>query len=277
MRPDEVLRTPPRDRWDRPYLCLRGSDRNSEVRTRRSSHLMRFEVQTEREEIVRRLRAHAKPGGDPNLQSYAGSPYPVLGLTTPTIRSILREFRSRNRTLSTRDVNALAKTLWSGRTFEEKVFAIAVLGAYRKILDDASWKLADHWVDEAVGWALSDGLASGPVAAMVRPKPGRYQEVLRWTTSSHIWRRRAATYAMHDFVLAGELNKPFQLLEKLLYDDEFWVQRAVGTWLRESWKRDRHRTEAFLRKHVRGLPKVVITVATERAPKAFRDELRSRR
>ncbi|MGQ0796258.1 MAG: DNA alkylation repair protein, partial [Methanobacteriota archaeon] len=66
----------------------------------------------------------------------------------------------------------------------------------------------------------------------------------------------------------------FRLLEPLLRDEAFWVQRAVGTWLRELWKRDRRRTEAFLRKHVRGLPPVVITVATERAPKSFRDELR---
>jgi len=72
------------------------------------------------------------------------------------------------------------------------------------------------------------------------------------------------------------LDKPFELLERLLYDTEFWVQGGVGTWLREYWKQDRRRAEGFLRAHVRGLPKVVITVATERAPKAFREELRRR-
>ncbi|MGI0148607.1 MAG: DNA alkylation repair protein [Thermoplasmata archaeon] len=239
--------------------------------------MMALDARKAREEIVRTLHAHAKPGDNAKLQAYVGSPYPVLGLSTQTTRSMLHEFRSMNRTFSSREVNGLARALWSGPTFDEKAFAIALLDAYLKILDDASWKIADRWVDEALGWALSDSLAAGPIAAMVRPKPGRYQEVLRWTKSPHFWRRRAATYAMHDFVLAGELEKPFQLLEKLLYDDEFWVQRAVGTWLRESWKKDRRTTEAFLRKHVRGLPKVVITVATERAPKAFRDELRSKR
>src|SRR5437870_2422531 len=102
----------------------------------------------------------------------------------------------------------------------------------------------------------------------------RCSEVLRWTRSTNIWRRRASTYAMHDLVFAGELDQPFRILEKLLYDDEFWVQRAVGTWLRECWKRDRRRTEAFLRKHIRGLRPVTITVATERAPKALRLDLR---
>ena len=75
----------------------------------------------------------------------------------------------------------------------------------------------------------------------------------------------------------GELDRPFRLLEQLLYDKEFWVQRAVGTWLRECWKEDRSRTEAFLRKHARGLPRIVISVATERAPKTLREELRRKR
>ena len=238
---------------------------------------MALDVRMARPEIVRKIRANAKPDVSPKLQGYVGSPYPVLGLTTPQMRSILREFRTHNRTLSASELNALARAMWSGPTFEEKAFAIALLDCYPKILNNASWKLADRWVDQATGWALSDGLASGPVAAMVYPQPGRYQEVLRWTKSDHLWRRRASTYAMHDFVLAGELDKPFLLLEKLLYDDEFWVQRAVGTWLRECWKQDRTRTETFLRKHVRGLPRVVITVATERATRKFREELRSSR
>ena len=82
------------------------------------------------------------------------------------------------------------------------------------------------------------------------------------------------TVRVRAFVRAGELDKPFVLLERLLHDGEFWVQRAVGTWLRECWKKDERRTAAFLRKHARGLPPVTITVATERAPKAFRQELR---
>ena len=111
----------------------------------------------------------------------------------------------------------------------------------------------------------------------MRARPERFADLLRWTKAKNVWRRRIAVYAVHDFVFAGELDEPFQVLERLLYDEEFWVQRAVGTWLRESWKKDRARTEAFLRSHVRGLPKVVITVATERAPKTLRDELRANR
>ena len=235
---------------------------------------MALDMEGERRNLVGQLQAVAKPGGNPALQAYAGSPYPVLGLSTPQMRAILARFWGGHRHLTVSQVNALAAALWSGPTFEEKALAIAVLARYGKVLDDASWRLADSWVDRATGWALSDGLASGPIAAMVRARPARFRDILRWTRAKQLWRRRASTYALHDLVFAGDLDKPFALLEKLLGDEEFWVQRAVGTWLRECWKKDRRRTEAFLRRHARGLPPVVITVATERAPRTFRQSLR---
>ena len=235
---------------------------------------MTFDVEDMRRHIVSRIRSLGKPKGDFDLQSYLGSPYPVLGLTTPQIRQVHKEFRGVHPHPSVEEVNALAQAMWAGPTFEEKNFAIGLLGRNVDLLDDRSWALADAWVDTATGWALSDNLASGPVSAMVHARPVRFREILRWTRSENFWRRRASTYALNDFIREGELDKPFQLLGRLVHDDEFWVQRAVGTWLRECWKKDANRTEAFLRKHVRGLPPVTITVATERATKSFRESLR---
>ena len=237
---------------------------------------MELDVRAARNELVGALRKAPTVSSPAELQSYVGSPVPVLGLSVPTMRATLATFAKGHRTLTVADVNALADALWSGPVFEEKSLGILLLGQYEKILDDDSWKLADGWVGAATGWGLSDGLASGPIAGMAYAKPSRFRDLLRWTRAKNIWRRRASTYALHRFVRAGELDKPLQLLEKLLYDEEFWVQRAVGTWLRECWKKDRRRTEAFLRHHAEGLPPVTITVATERAPKAFRLELRQK-
>lgn len=237
---------------------------------------MPIDVWMEREKIAGAMRAVARPGTWEKLQAYLGSPVPVLGLSTPQLRTLHVQFQKDGPSLTAREVNLLAAALWSGATFEEKTFGIGLLDRRRDVLDERSWLLVDSWVDEATGWALSDGLAAGPISYMVHLKPARFREVLGWTKAKNFWRRRASTYALNEFVRAGELDKPFELLERLLYDKEFWVQRAVGTWLRECWKKDRRRTEAFLRKHVRGLPPVTITVATERASKAFREELRKK-
>ena len=231
-------------------------------------------VAAEHRALVAQIKKHEKKGGDAWLQKYVGSPLPVLGLSVPQMRAILAAFRKGHRGATAKDANALAGALWRGTTFEEKALAIMMMDAHAKILDEASWGLLDGWVDGCVGWGMCDSIGAGPIAKVVHAKPGRFRELLRWAKSANPWRRRIALYALHDYVLAKELDKPFTLLEKLVYDEEFWVQRAVGTWLRECWKRDARRTEAFLRRHVNGLPRVVVTVATERAPKAFREELR---
>lgn len=50
-------------------------------------------VEALRREIVKGLRARGKPGGDPGLQKYVGSPVPALGLSTPADRQVVRPVR----------------------------------------------------------------------------------------------------------------------------------------------------------------------------------------
>jgi 3-methyladenine DNA glycosylase AlkD len=233
-------------------------------------------VEALRRELVRPIRALGKPGGDPGLRKYVGSPVPVLGLKTAQMRAILNRFAKAHPDLDARTVHALADSLWRGDVTEERWAGIGILERYSTVWNEASWRMADRWVDDAVGWGLCDSLGAGPIADMVYSTPAWFREILRWTRSKNFWRRRVSTYALNRFVRAGELDKPLGLLERLLYDPEFWVQRAVGTWLRECWKKDERRVRAFLLKHARGLPPVTITVATERARKAFREDLRRR-
>jgi 3-methyladenine DNA glycosylase AlkD len=226
----------------------------------------------------RRLRGELRRRGDPSqsrfLRRYLGSPLPVLGVRAPKFRELVRESRARIRGLTVLRRLALARSLWAGRTFEERELAIEILERFVPPDDPRGWRLLDGWVDSASGWGLSDSLASGPIARALVSDPRRFPAVLRWTTSPNIWRRRAATYALRAWVAAGRLGRPFRVLERLVDDPEFWVQRAVGTWLRECWKKDPARTERFLRRHARHLPPVALTVATERAPRTLRLELR---
>ncbi|MGD1099294.1 MAG: DNA alkylation repair protein [Thermoplasmata archaeon] len=231
-------------------------------------------VERERRRVLRELRAGAGPSGIASLQSYLGSPVPVLGVSVPYLRRVGSAAAHRIQGRSPQEARALVRSLWEGASFEEKEVAIELLGRPPLIDHEVGWRLGVRWVDAATGWALSDSLASGPIATEVAAHPERFAELLRWTSSKNFWRRRASAYALRAWVLAGELDRPFALLSRLLEDPERWVQRAVGTWLRECWKKDRARTERFLRREVRRLAPVTITVATERAPKSFREELR---
>src|SRR2546428_6932660 len=113
------------------------------------------------------------------------------------MRAILAAFAKDHRTLGAAEVNALADALWSGPVFEEKSLAILLLGRYEKILDDDSWRLADRWLETATGWALSDGLASGPIAGMVSAKASRFRVILRSTRAQDSRSRRVSADSIH--------------------------------------------------------------------------------
>lgn len=231
-------------------------------------------VAGERKRVLAELRSLVTPSGIGSLQSYLGSPVPVLGVSVPGLRRVASSAASRLNGRPAPEVRSFARSLWGGRWFEERMVAVELLGRPPLADDPLAWRLGSRWVDSATGWALSDTLAAGPLATLAAARPERFHELVHWSASGNLWRRRASTYALRAWVHAGELDRPFALLGRLVDDPERWVQRAVGTWLRECWKKDRRRTERFLRRHVRRLAPVTITVATERAPKRFREELR---
>ena len=228
----------------------------------------------ERRRLVGELRSLSGPPPHDDLRSYLGSPVPVLGVRTAPFRRVVRESGRRVAEWTPAVRWDFVERLWRGPIYEERAAAIELLGRRPFVTDERAWRLSARWVDDATGWALSDSLAGGPVATLVGVHPERFQDLLRWTRSPNLWRRRASTYALRAFLRVGDLDRPLRLLERLLDDPERWVQRAVGTWLRECWKLDRTRTERFLRREARRLAPVTITVATERASARFREELR---
>ncbi|HYK92680.1 MAG TPA: DNA alkylation repair protein [Thermoplasmata archaeon] len=226
--------------------------------------------------LRRALGACAPSPAHPNLQSYLGSPLPALGVRAEGIAALARRVAHELDAWSKLRSRQLLRELWGGTTFEERALAIAILDRRARAVGSAEWRLMDSWVDSATGWALSDALASGPIAHLVQSDPRKWNETLAWSRSRNPWRRRAALYAQARRVRSGDLAGPFRLIDALRSDPDSWVQRAVGTWLRECWKQDRRRTERYLWHRARTLPPIVITVSTERASLGFRRRLRAR-
>jgi len=61
-----------------------------------------------RRDLLDSIRRLGKPGGDPRAQKYLGSPYPVLGLSSPQMKGIVSAFARAHRTFDPTTVNALA-------------------------------------------------------------------------------------------------------------------------------------------------------------------------
>jgi 3-methyladenine DNA glycosylase AlkD len=108
-----------------------------------------------------------------------------------------------------------------------------------------NWDLVDRAAPHVVGGYLHD-----------RPRGVLY----KLAESDNEWERRTAIVSTYYFIRLGDLADTFKVAALLVGDENEYVRKAVGSWLREAGKKDEKRLKAFLNEH---------------APKMAADMLRS--
>ncbi len=133
---------------------------------------------------------------------------------------------------------------------------------------DPMWKSLLKMVDRLENWAHSDGL-SGLISAAVEERPReRYSLLAKWNRDKNPWRRRQSIVSLHYYSRFRETPLPsaktLNLIENLLDDDHFYVQRGVGWALRECFNVDPKATMKFLNKHISRIAPIGYYAAVER-------------
>jgi 3-methyladenine DNA glycosylase AlkD len=143
----------------------------------------------------------------------------------------------------------LCRRLWREPIWDLKIVAGRVL-AQKGIEPDASvWSFVTGRMADLDGWALADNLASVASRCLIED-PARLDAVEAWVENPHLWTRRAALVFTLPWT-KGERD-PERMLEwaaRLAGDREWFIQKAIGWWLRELSKRDPKRVRRFLTEH----------------------------
>ncbi|SDI20968.1 DNA alkylation repair protein [Aliiruegeria lutimaris] len=206
------------------------------------------------EDFLNQLANHAQPGRAEEMAAYHKVTRRYLGVGNSEIDRIAREARQ---TLSVEARLALAAGLWDSNVHEGRIAAAKLLTQARIRPDDrGAWELICRWVPEFDAWAVADHASIAGQKRLVW-EPSRLDRVEAWTRSEHMWSRRAALVMTLPW--AKKPNpKPEDLLirERVLgwaatYCDEseWFIQKAVGWWLRDLSRRDPDRVRAFLADH----------------------------
>ncbi len=157
----------------------------------------------------------------------------------------------------------LCRRLWREPVWDLRIVAGRIL-ARKSIAPDAKvWAFLTERLIDLDGWAVADNLA--PVASRcLIEDPGRLDAVEAWIDSPHLWTRRAAL--VFTLPWAKEKRDPERMLgwaARLAEDREWFIQKAVGWWLRELSKRDPERVRRFLTDHGEKLMGVARREATK--------------
>jgi 3-methyladenine DNA glycosylase AlkD len=198
------------------------------------------------------LRALADPAKAAEMAAYHKVARPYLGVPVPVVDALAKGWREG---ISLDDRLALAEALWKTDIHEARVAAAKLLEQARIRPDDEpAWRLIASWVPDFDGWALADHASVSGQKRLVWD-PSRLDEVEGWTTSPHMWTRRAAlvmtlpwTRIVHPKPADLEIRERVLGWAALYVPDRDWfIQKAIAWWLRDLSKRDPDRVRAFWR------------------------------
>jgi len=162
---------------------------------------------------------------------------------------------------------ALCERLWREPVWDLRIVAARALARKTVAPDDRLWRFVVERMPDLDGWAIADNLADSGSRCLVAD-PQRLDQVERWFGSPHLWTRRASLVFTLPWTKGG--RDPERMLgwaSALLTDREWFIQKAIGWWLRSLSKTSPERVRTFLAEHgdaVRGVARREATKYLER-------------
>lgn len=135
--------------------------------------------------------------------------------------------------------------------------------------------------DRVDNWATSDSV-SDLMATYSEVNPaGHLRQIKVWNRSKNPWERRQSLVGIYCYARQRKAPTPVQqtlpLIENLLNDRHFFVQKAVGWALRELEQVDPKVQRSFLQRHLHDLSSAAFATATEKFPAAEKAKLKELR
>ncbi len=200
------------------------------------------------------IRALADPGRAEQARAYHKADRIYLGVPNPLLNDLTRDWR---KLLDADGRVKVAAGLWGTDIYEARLAAAKLLTTARIRPDDtAAWDLIAAWRTDFDSWAIADHACMAGQKRLLED-PARIDAVEAWTTSDHMWTRRAAlvitlpwTKQNHPKPLDLEIrDRVLRWAGAYVPDRDWFIQKAIAWWLRELSKHDRPRAEAFLETH----------------------------
>ena len=204
------------------------------------------------------LRALADPAKAAEMAAYHKVPRDYLGISVPVIDELARGWRE-DLARDGLDLDArlgLAARLWDSDVHEARIAAAKLLTQARIRPDDAAWALIASWVPQFDSWAIADHAMKAGERRLIAD-PARLDQVEGWLDHPSLWVRRAALVGTLPWTRLRN-PKPQDLarreqvlswLERLAKDREWFIQKAIGWWLRDLSRHDPQRVRDWLAAH----------------------------
>lgn len=206
------------------------------------------------EDALAQLKSKAIDGKAAEMAAYHKVPRAYLGVSNPDIDALTKQWRSQ---ITLDERLQLCVDLWNFDIHETRVAAAKLLTQARIRPDDTdAWELIARWVPDFDAWAIADHACMAGQKRLVAD-PARIDQVEAWTTSDHMWTKRAALVITLPWTKQNH-PKPADLATRdrvlgwaasYVTDPNWFIQKAIAWWLRELSKHDAPRVVAFVEEY----------------------------
>lgn len=194
-------------------------------------------------------------------QKYHKSKREHWGVTAPRSTEYIRTSLKH---LPVDELLKISKTLWKTDVFDPMVCAARILSLPKMGHSEDIWQTINLFLKDVDGWALEDGLAHAAWRC-VQAQESRLDELEKWTDHPNFWMRRAALVYTLPYAKSGK--NPERMLSwasKYSTDSEWFIQKAIGWWLRVLGEHNPNRVIIFLTDHWKVLKGVARKEATRK-------------
>ena len=203
-------------------------------------------------------------------QKYINTSLTTLGIATATQRQIAKTGYPQMQDL-TMDVKIeiLGKIFKESKLFEIKNQCLYFLDQHKqKKLGIEYWPLIKEWVKYVDNWAHSDGLSSVYTVVLQHHLDIIYPQLKAWNTSKNVWERRQSVVCLFYYSRTRKnflsFDDSIALIENLLHDKEYYVQKGIGWALREASNVYYDYTLDFIMQHIKEIKPAAYSAAIEK-------------
>ncbi len=194
-------------------------------------------------------------------QKYHKSKRVHFGVPVPESRKLIGEWIKK---VSEEELFKMAEALWRTDLYDPMICATIIL-SHRKIKPSLRlWKTIVRFLKDVDGWALEDQLAHAAWKCILNDEK-LLDEVETWTEHPNFWMRRAALIYTLPYAKPGkDPERSLKWASKYVADPEWFIQKAIGWWLRDLSQHNPKRVLTFLRKYDSKLKYVAKKEATRK-------------
>jgi 3-methyladenine DNA glycosylase AlkD len=199
----------------------------------------------------------AEPERAAPMQAYAKSAMPYLGVTAVPLRQVCREVFAALELPTAAAWRRAVLGLWRGARYrEERYCAIELTGARRfdRFQDLAALPMYEEMIVTGAWWDYVDAIAGHRLGTLLRRFPREMRkEMLAWSRSDDLWKRRSAILCQLTFKKDTDLELLYSTIEPALDSKEFFLRKAIGWALRQYAWTDPKEIRRYVREHEKEL------------------------